>query len=308
MELYRKYRPESFEQVIGNEQTKKQLVSILGRKDKPHSYLFVGSAGCGKTTLAFIMANELGITSNNLEVYNSGNFRGIDTIRELEQSMQYAASGKNGVKGYILEEAHKLTADAQEALLKPLEECPEHVYFFLTTTNPEKLNKALKTRMTTAVVEAMSTENIVEMINYVLEKEGVNNFDDAMIERIAEQSNNSARMALVNLERFIGLDPEARSSASFLNEAVESVSIDICRALASSTSWKAIADILASNQEDPEGVRRCVIGYMNAILLKADKPKAAIVLDAFSKNFYDTGKCGLTLAAYNAFLGCNDVG
>ncbi len=138
MGLDLKHRPKSFDRIIGNEDTVEALESYLTKKDLNHSFLFTGPSGTGKTTLARIVAGELGCEGMDFTEMNSADFRGIDTIRNIRQQMVFPPmEGKN--RGWLLDEAHKLSNDAMNSLLKPLEEPPNHVYFFLATTEPQKL-------------------------------------------------------------------------------------------------------------------------------------------------------------------------
>lgn len=144
MPLHIEHRPSNLSEIFGNKAIVESLTSIFERKsDYPHAFLFHGPTGCGKTTLARIVAKML--KCDKPEEYNMANLRGIDAVRTLvEECVYLPLTGHNRV--YILDEIHRQTKDAQNALLKLLEDPPEHVYFILGTTDPEQLIATLRGR------------------------------------------------------------------------------------------------------------------------------------------------------------------
>ena len=133
MELYKKHRPSYLEDVFGQPEAVKVLGSMIEKDDLPHSILFTGPSGVGKTTLARILKEELECHANDFKEINCADFRGIDTIRDIRNNMN-RQSLMGGPLIWLIDEAHKLTNDAQTAFLKMLEDTPKHVYFFLATT------------------------------------------------------------------------------------------------------------------------------------------------------------------------------
>ena len=136
--LYRKYRPQSFKEVMGQE----HIVSVLENEAKmgkvSHAYLFSGSRGTGKTSIARIFANSLGVNKDDIYEIDAASNRGIDEIREIRDAVHtYPYSSK--YKVYIIDEAHMLTREAWNAFLKTLEEPPDHVIFIMATTEENKL-------------------------------------------------------------------------------------------------------------------------------------------------------------------------
>ena len=136
MSLYLKYRPNSFDEMVGNEDVVQVLKSQLKGKQTPHSILFHGPTGCGKTTLGRIVANELGAKGSDLREVDSADFRGIDTIRDIRKQSTYKPL-ESPCRVWILDEVHKLTNDAQNAMLKALEDTPamSTTYFALHPQN-----------------------------------------------------------------------------------------------------------------------------------------------------------------------------
>ena len=143
--LYRKYRPETFAQVIGQEPVIKALQGALSSDSLAHAYLFSGSRGTGKTSIARIFARELGSSENDTYEIDAASNRGIDDIRALRDAVRTLPFDSK-YKVYIIDEVHMLTKEAFNALLKTLEEPPRHVIFILATTEEEKLPETIVSR------------------------------------------------------------------------------------------------------------------------------------------------------------------
>jgi DNA polymerase-3 subunit gamma/tau len=198
----------------------------------------------------------------------------------------------------LRDECHKLSNDAQNALLKALEDTPKHVYLILATTNPEKLLKTIKTRCSTYATEEIGPRAMAKLLEGVAEEEGADIPED-VIKQIANDSLGSARAGLVILDQIIDMDKADMLEAAARKAEEESEVIELCRALLAGASWSKISGILKGIQtQEEERVRRAVLGYCNAALLGKDNPRAADIIDGFADNFFDSGKAGLTLACY----------
>ena len=136
--LYRKYRPKKFGDVIGQDQVVLPLEAAIKDKSVSHAYIFAGSRGTGKTSVARIFAEELGVFPEDLYEIDAASNRGIDEIRSLREAV-HTSPYRSPYKVYILDEAHMLTKDAWNALLKTLEEPPSHVIFILATTELDRV-------------------------------------------------------------------------------------------------------------------------------------------------------------------------
>ena len=170
------YRPTDFEEFIGSGISIKALKSKIEKDDPPHSYLIHGPSGCGKTTLGRIVASWL-INTDNIE--NNMNYMELDaasfglkdTVRDIRKKMKMAPIGGDKARVWLLDECHKLTPDAQEVLLKALEDTPSHVYFILATTEPEKLKITLKRRCLPIEVFPVDEEDMTTFLNQIVEEE-----------------------------------------------------------------------------------------------------------------------------------------
>ena len=303
MPLHIDFRPKKLSEVVGNESIKTSLQSIFERKDKPHAFLFFGLSGGGKTTLARIVAKELGCSESDIFEYNSGNSRGIDTVREIDQNSRYAPmQGK--AKVYIQDEAHRLTKDAQGAYLKLTEDAPSHAYFIFCTTNPEQMLDTLRNRCSSYQVKALKPSEMKLLLRRVLKSEKVEDFPESVLSKIVEMSEGCPRQALVLLDQVIDIADEKEALEAvdcFESEAHNT--IEICRILVGNDTdkWDKIRKILSSIEEEPETVRRMILGYLGKVLLGSKKnDKVAEMLGCFTDSWFYSGKGGMIQSLYFA--------
>jgi len=293
-----KYRPKKLKDFLGNTETIQALRALMEREEMPHTILFTGPTGCGKTTLIRIVKRMLQCSDIDFQEQNAADFRGIDSARGIIQNMSLCPM--NGpVRIWAFDECHQLSKDAQHALLKALEDTPKHVFFLLATTNPEKLLPTIKTRCVTFDVSPLNDNTMVVLLTDVVLAEKAQVPVEA-IDQIIQDSLGSARMALSILDKIINMKPADMLDAAKQQAAAQSEAIALCRALIAKRKWSEIAKIIKGLEAEPESVRRAVLGYAQAVLLKGDNPRAALILMAFRNPFYDIGKPGLTLASYES--------
>lgn len=299
MELYRKYRPETLEDMVGNSATIKSLQKEL--ENGSHVFLMTGPAGCGKTTLARIMAKQVGAGPLSIREINSAENRGIDTARELMEQMRFNPSDGDSLV-WILDEMHMITTAGQNALLKALEDTPDHVYFFLCTTDPQKLIAPLKTRCSIITVEPLKDDEMLYLLKRTARKEGIK-LSPEVYEKIIEIANGGSRKALKLLSKVIYLDSdeerfEVLKNSNDSEESPEAK--EFCKALLNKNSFGKLAGMLKEllKTEEPERLRQCVMGYMNSVLLNGKlSPESVATMQAFSSaDTYRNGKSALTVA------------
>ncbi len=220
--LYRKWRPQTFEEVKGQEHITKTLANAVKTNKIAHAYLFVGPRGVGKTSVARIFAKTLncekgptptpcnvctncvkitkGISLDVLEIDGASN-RGIDQIRELKERIKFSPV-EGRYKIYIIDEVHMLTNEAFNALLKTLEEPPPHVIFIFATTDPQKLPPTILSRCQRFDFKKLPSNIISEEIGYILNSESVE-FEKEAIALVSRVADGSMRDALSILEQVI---------------------------------------------------------------------------------------------------------
>lgn len=299
MSLYIKYRPPTLSQVKGNADILNTLTSMLSNIEKcPHAFLLYGQTGCGKTTIGRIIANELGCKGNDFREIDSADFRGIDMVREIRKQSHYKAI-EGDCRVWLIDECHKLTNDAQNALLKLLEEPPSHVYIILCTTEPQKLLETIKGRCSQFQVTPLSESQMHGLLKRVVKGEE-ETLEEETYEIIIRDSLGRPRNALTILEQVLKAEPDRRAEIAQRVAAEQSLTIDLCRALIKNAPWKVVATILRGlKDQEPENVRRAVLGYCAAILSKSDMYQAGAVLEAFIDPFYDSGFPQLVYACYS---------
>jgi len=304
--LHLKYRPQTLDEVMGNEDVIEVLrAQISGKQAMPRSILLHGPTGCGKTSLARIIAHGVGCGEADLNEIDSASFgRGIDTIRDIRKQSAYRPlEGKCRV--WILDEVHRLTGDAQSALLKALEDTPEHVYYILCTTDPQKLLPTIRGRCSQLQVQPLTDREMKLLIRKVVKGEG-ETLSKEIYDQIVQDSLGHPRNALQILAQVLAVDEESRLRVAKRTAEIESKTIELCRALTNAAPWKQIANILKGlTDEDPEQVRRAVLGYCQAVLLKTEAQNDGIasVMQEFLEPLYNTGFPGLVFACYSTVFG-----
>lgn len=299
MSLYLKYRPKTLSEIIGNEQTVNSLDKMLSNlKTCPHSFLLTGPTGCGKTTVGRIIAERLGCSGDDFKEVDSADFRGIDTIRNIRSQSQYSPI-ESSCRVWLIDECHKLTNDAQNALLKILEDTPRHIYFILATTDPQKLLKTVKGRCSTFDMRLLSDKEMMILLRTVVKGQD-ESMDKIIYEQIINDCQGHPRNALQILEQVLNVEGEERLEIAKRSAENVSQSIALCRLLLKeNVSWKSIADVLKGlKDEDPEGIRRHVLGYCQSVLLNSQNDRAGLIMEEFIEPFYNTGMPGLVFACY----------
>ena len=216
--LYRKYRPKKFSEVLGQEHIVDVLESSIKSDKVSHAYLFVGTRGTGKTSVARIFASEIGVSANDMYEIDAASNRGIEDIKELRDGVRVLPFDSK-YKVYIIDEVHMLSKDAWGALLKTLEEPPKHVIFILATTELHKVPDTIVSRCQVFNFRKASDAVLRKMILNVAKKEGYE-LDAGSAELLAILGDGSYRDTLGGLQKILNF---AGKKKKISREDVESL-------------------------------------------------------------------------------------
>ncbi len=220
--LYRAYRPQTFDDVVGQEQVTKPLSEAIKAKKIGHAYLFAGTRGLGKTSVARIFAREIGCSNNDLYEVDAASNNSVEDIRALTEGV-YTLPFESPYKVYILDEVHMLSKAAWNAFLKTLEEPPPYAVFILATTELDRVPDTVQSRCQVFEFKKPTRAGLVDVVTKVAKQEERKLAPDAA-ELIAILAEGSYRDALSVLQRVLSAyDPNEFGSMRIMREFVERV-------------------------------------------------------------------------------------
>ena len=302
--LARKYRPQKFSEVIGQEHVTRTLQNAIEQGRTAHGYIFSGHRGIGKTTVARILAAALNCRSkdhpvpepcgvcescteiragNSVDVIeiDAATNRGIDEIRELREAARYRPA-RDRFKIYILDEAHQITDAAFNALLKTLEEPPDHIVFMLATTQPEDIPQTIRSRCQHFSFRAVKFDDIVGQLRDLVTREKIDADDDALA-LLAEAGDGSMRDALSILDQAIASSTgklTADSVRNLVGAAPAHILEQVMQAVSESKSEEILrqVDHLISEGHSPTHFARQMVRFLrNATVAKIAGKDSALL-------------------------------
>ncbi len=306
------YRPADLDSVVGQPDA---VAVIKGWKKVPRCVLLSGQSGCGKTTLARIIVNtKLNVNRMDLQEKNCGVVESaIEMVRDINSGSTSAAIGDHRV--WILDEVQTLSRQkhAQEALLKVLEDSLPHIYFFLCTTDPQRLLPAIRGRCEHITLRSIPAVDMLVLLRRIVKAEKITPPpDERLLDRICDVAGGAARDAVKLLQKVAGIaDNDARYSAIERVDAAKAA-FDLAQELlpfkGGDPNWGGVCKVLAGlKDEDPEGIRQVVLATARSWLIKPGSklaPLAAKVIAKLDLPFYDrnSGHALLALACYRIVM------
>lgn len=307
--LYRKYRPQTLEEVVGQEHIKKALTNAIELNKIAHAYLFTGPRGTGKTSSARILAKSLnckngptvkpcGKCESCIDITNStpvdvieidaASNRKVEDAQNILEKIQYVpVNGK--YKIYIIDEVHMLSNTAFNALLKTLEEPPENVIFILATTEPQKVLDTIKSRCQRFDFKRITTEDIVKHLEYISKQEGINIEKEALY-AIAKNSAGGMRDSISLLDQLSVLGTTTAITVDDINSLLGRISFDllleISKTIVESNPQEAInilEKIYNSGNEPSQILLNMLEFFKNALLVKTCEKNIAIELTQYNE-------------------------
>lgn len=284
--LYRKYRPKTFAEVLGQEDIVSHLERSVKQRSVSHAYLFSGGRGTGKTTIARIFAAAIGCKDVDLYEIDAASNRGIDDVRVLREGVK-TLPFQSPYKVYLIDEAHMLTKEAWNALLKTLEEPPEHVVFILATTDREKVPDTIISRCQSFVFRQPDLGSLRSFAIDVAKKEKIK-LDGPSAEIVAMSGDGSYRDTLSVLEKVVLTAKGGVVDADTVARVVGAPSRDLVNrilcAIDSGDPEDGLLAVRAADKDriDMEVYLTLILEKLRAVLLLRYAPKYA---EEFAEEF-----------------------
>lgn len=282
-----KYRPKTFKEVVGQDAIVTSLQGVL-KKRSSKTFLFDGPSGTGKTTLARICASELGCKAKDIQEIDAATFTGIDDMRQITGGLMYRPIGGE-IKALIIDEAHGLSKAAWGSLLKILEEPPAYVFWFLCTTEAQRVPPTIMTRCARYQLKPVGQGDLIDLLGMVADAEDIlpGKTGDSIIKLCAMEAMGSPRQALVNLAT-CAMAVDRQEASDLLSSAIETTeAVDLAKALLAGTNWAKARELLNGLKgANGESIRQVVRSYITAVALSSTNDKTThrcmAILEAFS--------------------------
>jgi len=307
--LYRKYRPQNLQEVVGQEHVKKALTNAISLSKISHAYLFTGPRGTGKTSIARILAKSLNcvqgptvtpceVCPSCVDIKNStpmdvieidaASNRKVEDARNILEKIQYIpVNGK--FKIYIIDEVHMLTKEAFNTLLKTLEEPPENVIFILATTEPQKVLETITSRCQRFDFRRITTDDIINHLKNIAKEEKIKIEDDALF-TIAKNSAGGMRDSLALLDQVSVLDAGKKITSEDINKLLGRLSFDMLNNLSENliqSQAQAAIELLEqiyNSGNEPSQILTNLLGYFKNLLIVKSCTSKELLIDLTQLN------------------------
>lgn len=287
--LYTKYRPKNFKEVLGQEHVTNVLEKAIKLGNISHAYIFSGSRGTGKTSIARILSKEIGTTRDDLYEIDAASNTSVDDIRDLNESINTLPFNSK-YKVYILDEVHMLSKSAFNALLKTLEEPPSHVIFVLATTEPEKIPDTVISRCESYTFKKPNQKILKEMVEVTAKNEGFK-LESSSADLIALLGDGSFRDTLGTLQKVINSSKDKKISVGEVEKVTGAPKAELVNDYISGLTkkdiekgMKAVSQAAENNIDMKVYLSLILIKTRALLLLKFAKGSEKKFEDAFSED------------------------
>jgi DNA polymerase III gamma/tau subunit len=299
VELYNRVRPRTFKGIIGNEAPIKAIQTFLKNGTLPHTMAMLGPSGTGKTTVSKILATKLGCTEGDFTEINGADNNGIQTVRDIRRMVSLCPAGNARV--WYFDEAHRLTTDAQNALLKMTEEPPvKTAYFIFATTDAHKIIPTLLGRCTKFSFKPLTPAQMRNLIIMTADDEKLT-VSDRNIDLIINVADGSARVALKLLELAAQAEDDKAAAELIQSSDQKAQAYAIFDGLMKGIKWTEMAKLIPKVVDDHEGIRRMILACCDKRMLGAgrDAERAFSIFQVFRDHWYDCKPAGLVGSCYD---------
>jgi DNA polymerase III gamma/tau subunit len=285
--LHVRHRPVTLDGVIGQSSTVKALKNLLSSRSRPHSYLFTGPSGVGKTTIARILATECNVHPVGVIEIDAATHSGIDAMKQVKDMAATPGFGMNISKLLILDECHSLSKQAWQSWLKIIEEPPPHLFIAFCTTEAGKVPRTIKTRCQCFDLKPVPAKEIVQLLDEILFADQVKTkLSSDSLRAIAGKADGSVRQALIYLQATMHC--KSRKEAMAVLDTVDETSDEafaIVRAIVNNTSFMKVKNMIGDLEGDNvEGIRIITMNYAaKALLGTKEKDKARWLLEVMDE-------------------------
>ena len=307
--LYREYRPQTFSEVVGQEQVTVPLTEAIKAKKIGHAYLFAGSRGLGKTSVARIFAREVGCTEKDLYEIDAASNNSVEDIRQITENV-YTLPFESPYKVYILDEAHMLSKSAWNAFLKTLEEPPKHAMFILATTELERVPETVASRCQVFEFKKPTRKALAKLCTEVAKKEGYT-LEPSAAELVALLAEGSYRDALSVLQKVLIVSSDKKLTREEVEKATGAPKRELVHALISALAMGERGEALTAIEKAAKAgadmklfLEITIESLRNALLIRYAPDLRADIKEEVGEDEYQAldGHKGVTHQMLLAFL------